>query len=696
MLTIAARELRSLFYSPLVWVLLAVLAGLLGWLFLLRLEDFMQVQSRLLGLEGAPGLTDLVAAPHLETAAVLTLLVLPLLGMRLLAEEYRSGTDALLFSAPISGLQVILGKYLSLLAVLGLILLLALAMPLGLALHTGLDWGKLAAGALGLGLTLAAFAAAALFVSGLTAQPGAAAAGTFGLLLFLWLLELSGAGAPSGINLLAAASPAYHLKPLLNGLIDTGHLLYFLLLSAAFLLLTLWRFEQRRHPRALHARGRWGQRLHAVLIVALLALALGLAAWLGAHYRMVWDWSAAARNSLSPASQTVLERLEGPLQITAFAPETPRLRRAIGDIVARYQRHSPRVELLFVNPDTHPDLTRRLGIRVAGELHLEYQGRSENLDHIDEQTLTNAIQALILQQDAWVASIVGHGERQIDGRANHDWGDFGAELQRKGYPVQPLELTETAQVPRNTRLLILNSPKIPLLSAELQQVLDYLERGGNLLWLQEPDSPPGFEALSDRLGVHRHPGVVADAAASGLGIGDPAMALVPRYPAHPATDGFELLTLFPHAAALYSDLDSPWAARPILRTQAQSWTETDPIEGRIRHNPEAGEQIGPLDIGLALTRPTPAGVQRALVIGDGDFLSNTYIGNGGNLDLGLNLVRWLTGDHQLLHIPAKTAPDRQLSLSPQAAFRLGITWLLVLPLGLLFGGLWVWRRRRAS
>lgn len=694
MLNIAARELRSLFYSPLVWVLLAAIAGLMGWLFLLRLDDFLQIQSKLVALENPPGLTDLVAGPHLETAAVLALLVLPLLGMRLLAEEFRSGTDALLFSAPISPLRIILGKYLALLAVQGIILLLALLIILSLTLGTDLDWGQIAAGLLGLGLTLAAFSAAALCVSGLTAQPGAAAAGTFGLLMFLWLLDLSANGA--GVNLLAELSPATHLRPLLRGLADSADLAYFGLFIGAFLLLTLWRFEQRRHPPALDARSRWRKRLQDALLLLLLCAVLGLAGWLSNQYRIVWDCSASARNSLSPVSQNVVQRLKAPLHITAFASTKPQLRHAIQGFIARYQRYSPLVELEFVNPDTSPQLVRQLGITINGELHLEHQGRTKNLQRIDEETLTNAIQQLIPQDNAWIASIVGHGERKIDGKANQDWGDFGAELRRKGYRTQPLELTKVTEVPRNTRLVILNSPKIPLLTAETNQLIAYLERGGNLLWLQEPDDPAGFDTLADHLGVHRHPGTVVDANASSLGLSDPGFALVPDYPDHPATAGFQFLTVFPQAAALYSDLDSGWQVRPLLRTQEQSWTETDPIKGLIRQDPEAGEQAGPLDIGLALTRGADPDRQRALVIGDGDFLANTYIGNGGNLDLGLNLIRWLTGDHELLQIPARTAPDLQLNLSPRDSVLISVGLLMVLPLGLLFGGLFLWWRRRMA
>ncbi|MEJ2591989.1 MAG: hypothetical protein P8178_11395, partial [Candidatus Thiodiazotropha sp.] len=101
-------------------------------------------------------------------------------------------------------------------------------------------------------------------------------------------------------------------------------------------------------------------------------------------------------------------------------------------------------------------------------------------------------------------------------------------------------------------------------------------------------------------------------------------------------------------------------------------------------------------IGYALTRQRPAGEQRVLVIGDGDFLANSYLRNAGNLDLGLALVRWLAGDDRMIGIPAAETDDRELHLSKPAIAVIGLGSLIVLPLLLLFAGLYMaWRRNRA-
>jgi ABC-2 type transport system permease protein len=246
MLAIAARELRSLFLSPLAWTLLAVMQLIVAWLFLVQLEQFLQLQARLAGLDGAPGVTDLVVVPLLDSATLIAMLLLPMLTMRLLSEEYRSNTFTLLLASPLSLSRIILGKYLALLGIIGSMLLLTVLMPLSLLLGTGLDLGKLTAGILGMGLNLATYGAIGLFLSSLTARPAVAATATYGVLLFLWILNLAANSSEGGSALFAWLSPSTHFHQLLSGLVQSSDLLYFLLLTATFLLLSIHRLNSRR------------------------------------------------------------------------------------------------------------------------------------------------------------------------------------------------------------------------------------------------------------------------------------------------------------------------------------------------------------------------------------------------------------------------------------------------------------------
>lgn len=245
-LTIAARELRSLFLSPLAWSILAVIQLLLGYLFLAQLEYFQILEPRIAALEDGPGVTDLVVAPLYGNAGVILLLVTPLLTMRLVSEERRSRTLSLLFSAPVSVSEIILGKYLGTLGLMGILVLMITLMPLSLAVGTSLDWGKLAACVLALGLLLAAFTAIGLYLSTLTPQPIVAAIGGFGALLLLWIIDWSGTiGTESG-KVLGYLSLLRHYENLLKGQVSTSSLAYFLLLSAAFVVLSIRQLDNDR------------------------------------------------------------------------------------------------------------------------------------------------------------------------------------------------------------------------------------------------------------------------------------------------------------------------------------------------------------------------------------------------------------------------------------------------------------------
>jgi ABC-2 type transport system permease protein len=197
-------------------------------------------------MDGAPGVTDLVASPLFGTAAVVLLLIVPLLTMRLFAEERRNRTLPLLMSAPVSMSEIVLGKYLGLLAFLAVMLALIALMPLSLLAGGGLDLGKLGAGLLGLALLTAAFAAVGLYMSALTEQPMIAAVAGFGLLLLLWILDWAGQGEQAASALFAYLSLTRHFESLLKGLFDSSDVAYYGLFIASFVILTIRRLDALR------------------------------------------------------------------------------------------------------------------------------------------------------------------------------------------------------------------------------------------------------------------------------------------------------------------------------------------------------------------------------------------------------------------------------------------------------------------
>ncbi len=242
--TIAARELRSLFFSPLAWVILAIVQLLMAYFFLIYIERYTLMQSNLAQMANAPGITEVVAAPFFDTLSVILLMVMPMLTMRLLSEEYRNQTLPLLFSAPLSMSEIVLGKYCGIMGFLGLMLALMCLMPLSLVLGTHLDFGLLASAALGLLLLMAAFTAVGLYISSLTAQPTIAAVGTFGALLLLWIVDAAATG--DGGSVLTYLSILKHYQSFLRGVFNSTDALYYLLFTATFVVLTIRHLDSHR------------------------------------------------------------------------------------------------------------------------------------------------------------------------------------------------------------------------------------------------------------------------------------------------------------------------------------------------------------------------------------------------------------------------------------------------------------------
>ncbi|MCW8828301.1 MAG: ABC transporter permease subunit [Gammaproteobacteria bacterium] len=243
---IAARELRSLFLSPLAWTILAVVQFILAWMFLGQLDTYIAYQSQIAMMENPPGATEVIVAPLFSSATLILLLVIPLLTMRLVSEERRAGTLPLLLSAPVSMDEIVLGKYLGLLGFLAIMLGLVTLMPLSLLSLGTLDFGLLASNLIGVALMVAAFAAAGLFMSTLTAQPVVAAISTFGLLLLLWIIEWTGQSISGNTTVISYLSLQSHYEALLRGLFDSSDIVYYLLFITTFLVLSIRRLDAER------------------------------------------------------------------------------------------------------------------------------------------------------------------------------------------------------------------------------------------------------------------------------------------------------------------------------------------------------------------------------------------------------------------------------------------------------------------
>ena len=240
---IARRDLGAMFCSPLAWILLAVIQVILRFMFLTNIESYFILQPQLMLLENTPGVTDVVITPLMHLAAIILLMIMPLLTMRSIAEEKRNRTLGLLVSAPLGMSEIVLGKYLGLLLFIFILVTMLMLMPLSLYLGTSPDSGKLLSIYLGMLLLLATFAAIGLYLSSLTENQTIAAISTFGVLLMLWIIDWKF----GSVTVLSYLSLLRHHQSLLEGVFNTSDIAYYLLLIVGFLVLTIRQLDRERH-----------------------------------------------------------------------------------------------------------------------------------------------------------------------------------------------------------------------------------------------------------------------------------------------------------------------------------------------------------------------------------------------------------------------------------------------------------------
>ena len=421
--------------------------------------------------------------------------------------------------------------------------------------------------------------------------------------------------------------------------------------------------------------------------------------WLGSLSNWQSDWTFNDRNTLTSASQQLLAKMEQPLIIEAYFDSNAQIRQQVRRFVQRYQRFKPDTYLSFIDTQLGTEELAQLGFTHLGQLKISYDDRDEIIARLNEQKFTSTLFALTRQDQPWIAVIQGHGERDPLDNGTHGLSKFTKQLQQVGIRVQSINLLNQAVIPDNTQVLMLAGPRQAYLAGELQLIKEYIQNGGNLFWLRDPSQQNYFESLDADLAITTVPGVIIDANAKlriVLGIKHPAVIPVVEYQPHAITKSLQTHSLFPFAVAFRILDNSIWQTSPLLESLQRTWSEVGQLDSEeLTFEQQSGDTRGPLTLGMALHRIVENTPQRAVIIGDSDFLANGYIGNGANLELGLNIVNWLTEDESLMAITPRAAPDQTIELSDNNIIFTATFLLLVVPAILITTGFIIrWRRNR--
>jgi ABC-2 type transport system permease protein len=243
-ISIARKELKSMFASPMGWIILALLMFAFGTYYLNGVNNYFEVMSGAIRPAERYGVTQFVGQTVYGVASFIMLFAVPLLSMRLISEERRSQTMPFLFSAPLSLTEIVVGKFLGLVLFLAILVLYIAVMLSTLNIWSDIDFGYVIANSVGLLLLVASFSALGLYFSSLTSQPIVAGILSFIALFVLMILDRFFAGDPT--NIMSHLSLMKHFQSFAGGLIDTADIAYFALFIITFLTLTIRRLDADR------------------------------------------------------------------------------------------------------------------------------------------------------------------------------------------------------------------------------------------------------------------------------------------------------------------------------------------------------------------------------------------------------------------------------------------------------------------
>ena len=754
---IAKSELGTLFYSPIAWLILVIFvfqifscfANLLEYSVNMKTLDQVQgYQSYMLFVIGG-------FAPYMTIQSTLYLYI-PLLTMGLMSREYSSGSIKLLFSSPISSLQIILGKYLSML-IYGLIMMgsVLVLVIVGYFSIKDFDLSLVLSGWLGLYLLMATYAAIGLFMSTLTSYQIVAALGTLTLISFLNFIGSLWQHIEGVREVMYWFSLKGRADEPIRGLICSEDILYFILVSGMFLGFSVLKLQFARQSCSMSVKV--GKYVGLVACVALFGYISTIP-----QLKCFYDATANKDRTITPNSQEILKQVDGGLTITSyvnlldkfgylgmpsnwfntrnifetftrFKPETELKSyyyydNAAGANASREEMDKA-IERLVLTSDINsksiltPEQMREKIDLSAEEYRYVFLLERENgqkafLRMYDDQgkypseAEISAVLKTMISKSPRIAFLGGHGERSIHDRSGVNYTSFTTVLDSRGalinqgYTPCTLTLSTGGDIPADVDVLVIADLRKALTDDELIQVKRYIERGGNLVVLGELRRPEYIAPVLEQLGLAFVPGVLVqpheEYAADYLWV-----TFTP--------EGAELEPIFarmvelnnvltmPSATAIYETENVGFEAIPVFTTGTMKcWNELETKNFSLE-DPTLNEAIGEKEnayvTGYALRRDVKGKEQRVFVLGDADCISNAELGvdrefRRSNYALIDGMFRWLVYDEYPIDISRPAAKDNDVYLTPAGYAWVKIFLRWVCPAILVLLGCLIWFSRR--
>lgn len=746
---IARLELSILFYSPIAWLVLIIFTIQSGIAFteMLYGQETYQQLERALGpmskvlFAGEKGMLTIV----LENLY----LYIPLLTMGLLSRETSSGSIKLLLSSPVTVTEIVLGKFLAMMAY-GLILVFIL---LGFAL-TGyisveaLDVSFVIGGIFGIYLLICAYTAIGLFMSGLTAYQVVAAISTLAVLACLNFIGEIGKGTDFLRDLTHWLSMAGRTENMINGMITSRDTIYFILVIVLFLLLTIIKLNSGRQIRSI------GFKIMRYAMVLLVFIGLGYISSLPA-LTAYFDTTRFKDRTLTEKSQELVKRFTKPLKIVSYSNViesgtqfgVPGNR--IGDKgrFEMYERFMPDMKMEYIAyydtlvryNDTSKTLTVKMKESAAAMGYdqskilkpeeikkrinlipednnfvrfIEYEGKQTPLRMFNDMFVypgepeINAALKRLLDGPAIAGMLIGNDERSADNGSDRGYQaitrglNIRASLINQGFNVVDIDLNKTDQISDSLTVLIVTDPTVPFTAAQLQRINKFLDAGGNMMIAGEPGRQQILNPLLSTLGVSLMDGTILEESENN------ELDVVQSF-FSPAAEAYKLsfydgaMVILPGVAGLAYQNEGAYKKEPILVSNGQfSWKKTGTFDLKDKIVFDATtEQKASYPLALAITRNVAKKEQRILVLGDADFMSNMEVSRSSprvvNPSFVIKTMKWFSDGKYPISNPRPKAIDTTILVSRKQINIQKALFFGIIPLMIgAFGGIILFRRKR--
>ena len=439
--------------------------------------------------------------------------------------------------------------------------------------------------------------------------------------------------------------------------------------------------------------------------------------YLADQYNKTYDATELKLYSLSDQTHKILNDLESDVTIYHFDQQA-RFDGAKQSLV-RYENASNNVSVKYIDPDSDPAQAQIMNIRTYGTTLIEIAGAREEADSTSEEAVTNAIIQAIKGREKTACIMTGHGEASIEDSEREGFSIAQGEIEGANYETQTLSLLENPHIPVECTLVIVGGPEASYLEPEVDILRAYVEGGGRLLMMLEHTKSPELVDLAAMWGIEIKDDVVIDL--SGIGQlfgGSPLTPIVAEYDSfHPITEVMTNVAAFFPMVRTVAEGTEPegWNVSELMKTTEGSFatSKLDVVEGELNRDP-ANETPGPINIAVAAEYAVPdaaptdddagAGDEisnneeekqgRVVVVGTARFARNYFVGRGGNLDVFLNMLNWLSSDEDLISIRPKDPESTPMDITERQMTNIFLGLLIGLPLMIISAGVRMWWLRR--